>query len=288
MSEHTYTEEVDVVLQAARDAARAVMEVHDAVGEGNSDLLGVIQKDNDRGPVTEADRRANVVLVNALREAFPDDAILSEESVDDKRRLEADRYWCIDPLDGTKEFIRRNGEFAVMVALVERSSGRPVVGVVAEPATGCLTWAVKGHGTWLEASPGSAPVRLQVSNHADPDEIRIIVSRSHPDDELKSFMTYLGTSNVTPCGSVGVKIGRIAQEKADLYVNFGGRTCFWDTCAPELLLIEAGGRFTKVDGELLDYRLKETTNHAVLVASNGACHDRALEAARAAVAAHRQ
>ncbi|MBH24933.1 MAG: 3'(2'),5'-bisphosphate nucleotidase CysQ [Myxococcales bacterium] len=281
-----YTHELDVVRRAARDAAKAVMEVHDAVGRGDSEL-GVVQKADDRGPVTEADRRANRVVVAALREAFPEDAILSEESADDMGRLTADRYWCIDPLDGTKEFIRRNGEFAVMVALVERASGRPVVGAVAEPATGRLTWATLGGGTWTEDAPGADPRRLRVTDHGTPDTIQIIVSRSHPDDELKSFMAHLGTERVTPCGSVGVKIGRIAQEKADLYVNFGGRTCFWDTCAPELLLSEAGGRFTNIDGELLDYRLEDTTNHAVLIASNGACHELALEAARAAVKAHR-
>ena len=277
--------ELAFAIDAARQAVVAAMAVYDSVAK-REDGLGVQEKSNDRGPVTEADRRANEVIVSLVAQHFPGDAILAEETADDGGRLSAERFWCIDPLDGTKEFIARNGEFSVMIGLVDRASGRPLLGVVVEPVNALLLYAVAGQGAFSQVGSG-APERLGVSSRSAPGEVRIIVSRSHPDPQTRGVVASMEPESVTPCGSVGVKIGRIVQDRADAYLNFSGRTMFWDTCAPDIILHEAGGRLTALDGSLIDYSGTDATNRVAYAATNGACHELVLEHCRRAEAAHR-
>ncbi len=269
--------ELEVALAAVAEAVEAVMAVYAAGGDGDA-----VEKAGGAGPVTAADRRANAILVERLGAAFPEDAMLAEESADDPRRLTAARLWCVDPLDGTKEFIARNGEFSVMVGLVERATGRPLLGVVAEPVTGLTLAAVAGEGAW-KVLPGGGRAPLRTSARAEAAEVRLIVSRSHPDRETQAVVASMGPAGLTPCGSVGVKIGRIVEGHADAYLNFSGKTRFWDTCGPDIILHEAGGRLTTLDGAPLDYSAASTVNAQPYVASNGASHALVLAHCRRAV-----
>lgn len=231
-------------LNAATDAARrggaAAMRFYgSAVAEAKA----------GGSPVTAADHAANAVIVEALRGAFPDDAVLSEESADSADRLRARRVWIVDPLDGTKEFLAQNGEFAVMIGLAVE--GRAVLGAVYQAAADLLLYASEGAGTWMEEG-GAAPVRLHCAE-ADPAALRLVGSRSHPDALLVRIQEALGITDVRPSGSVGVKCGLIVRGERDLYVHPVPYLSEWDTCAPEMLVREAGGFVGDCTGAPLRY-----------------------------------
>lgn len=222
-------------------------------------------------PVTEADRAANDLILGLLRERFPGDAILSEESHDDLGRLEAERVWIVDPLDGTKDFVGRTGEFAVMVGLAVR--GEPVVGAVCQPLGMRLFHASRGRGALLE-EPGAAPRALRVSRTADPAAMRLVVTRSHRYKQIDDIVRLLGITREHPLGSVGLKASALATAAADLYVHYAPGTKEWDTCAPGLILAEAGGAMTDAFGRPLPYNRRDVRRRRGVLASNGAIHDR--------------
>ncbi len=279
----SYEVELEFARELAWEAHAVLMEIYEEAGSDEG-LLRIEQKAAGAGPVTLADQALNDLIVSRIRAAFPQDGILAEESADDGGRLEAGRFWCIDPLDGTKEFIKRNGEFSIMIGLVDRrADSRPVLGVVVEPVQGQIMSAALGQGAFVEAR-GGVRRRLQVSSRDEGSSLRFIVSRSHPDPEITEAGRRLSVESVTPCGSVGIKLGRIAQDRADVYLNFGGKTSFWDTCAPEAIFSEAGGRLTTLDGALIDYMAKSAHIRAPLVATNGACHALVLQTCQAIAA----
>jgi len=224
-------------------------------------------------PVTEADQEANTLIVDAIRREFPDDGVLAEESADDGTRLGRDRLWLVDPLDGTREFVDRNGEFVVMVALA--AAGRPVAGAVFHPVSGTLLRARQGAGTWAEDAAGVR--RLRVSDRTELGTLRLLVSRSHRSAKIDAVRSALGLTQEAPCGSVGLKMARLAQGTADLYVHFGGGTKEWDLAAPEILIREAGGRLTDVAGAPIPYNREDVRTPPAFVASNGTRHDEILE-----------
>lgn len=269
-----YADELEFARLVAAEAMGVAMEVYEEAGRAG---LEVEHKDLDRGPVTEADRRVNALLVARIAERFPEDGVLAEESEDDGRRLTTQRFWCIDPVDGTKEFIKRNGEFSIMIGFVDREVGHPVVGVVCEPVAGRFLYAAQGHGAWVQERDGSTK-SLAVSERREGNTLRFIVSRSHPDPQTLQVRDELAVESMTPCGSVGLKCGRISEDIADAYLNFGCRTSFWDTCGPEAILYEAGGTLTKLDGSRIDYFRENSVNDYAIVASNGSCHDLVVEA----------
>jgi 3'(2'), 5'-bisphosphate nucleotidase len=275
-----YAAELEFARLVAAEAMAVAMEVYDAAGRDSAGLE-VEQKDAGAGPVTEADRRVNALLVARIGERFPEDGILAEESEDDGRRLTTARFWCIDPVDGTKEFIKRNGEFSIMIGLVDREVGHPVVGVVCEPVGGRFLYAASGHGAWVQEE-GCAPRPLAVSARSEGSQLRFIVSRSHPDAQTLTVRDELGVESMTPCGSVGLKCGRISEDRADAYLNFGARTSFWDTCGPEAILVEAGGVVTRLDGTRIDYFRENSVNDYTIVASNGVSHELILASCRRA------
>jgi 3'(2'), 5'-bisphosphate nucleotidase len=211
-------------------------------------------------PVTEADHASNRVIVDGLAAAFPGDAILSEESRDSAERLSAERVWIVDPLDGTKEFLARNGEFSVMIGLAV--GGRSCLGVVYCPAVDVLYAAAAGLGAWVER--GGQPQRL-VRRPPSDGRIRLVGSRSHAEPLLVAMQQALGITDVLPCGSVGVKCARIAEDLRDLYVHPVPYLKEWDTCAPEVVLREAGGTVTDCLGEPLVYNKPAPTQpHGIL------------------------
>jgi len=241
--------------------------------------LDVQSKPGDE-PVTAADHAANTLIVDRLRQAFPDDVILSEEIPDDGSRLGRPRVWMVDPIDGTRDFILGDDGFAVMIGLAV--DGRPKVGVVAQPVTGKVYSGVAGVGAWLgrREAPDEPPAPLRTSSIAGPPGIRLVASKSHRTARIEAVRKALSIDDEINIGSVGLKIGLVAEAARDLYVYSGGRTKVWDTCGPEAILIGAGGQMTDMDGQLLAYTEPDLYNRRGIVASNGPLHARAIAVTR--------
>jgi 3'(2'), 5'-bisphosphate nucleotidase len=226
-------------------------------------------------PVTEADTRVNQFLVTRLHETFPSDTIVAEESTDASKvenKGEGARCWYVDPLDGTKEFIAKNGEFSVMIGLAVDGEAR--LGVVYQPTLDKLYRGVVGDGAFYEI--GDKTYQLKVSDINDPAKLRLVVSRSHRPpgtDELKGA---LGLSEEMPCGSVGLKVGLIAERKADLYVHFSDKTHAWDACAPDAILRAAGGTFVDLTGRSIEYGGAAVQNRRGLLATNRKSYEKVL------------
>ena len=258
--------ELDFAVGLARAAGAAILEQYKGP-------LDIETKDEDFEPVTQADRIANELIVTRLQREFPQDGILAEESVDTSRRLDKARVWMIDPLDGTNGFIAGNGDFAVQIGLAEQ--GEPIVAVVYQPSTGVLYRAVRGEGTWIER-PQLEPERARVSHRKDLTEMRLAASRSHRSSRMNKVVERFGFREEVQRGSVGIKIGLLIEKQCDVYIHLSPRTKQWDTCAPQLILTEAGGRMTDLFGEPLNYNVPDVQNRNGLVASSGASHDQII------------
>jgi 3'(2'), 5'-bisphosphate nucleotidase len=225
--------------------------------------------------VTAADREANELIVGRLKEEFADDGILAEESTDNDQRLAKERVWMIDPMDGTKNFINRDGDFAVQIGL--SVGGESILGVVYEPVRNVLFRAVRGYGAWIEAGDDRAGRRLMVSGLTNPAEMVLASSRSHRSPRMERVVKAFGFKNEMRRGSVGVKIGLITEQLADLYFHLSPGTKQWDTCAPEAILTESGGRLTDLFGQPLRYNDPRIDNRNGVVATNGLSHDIVLD-----------
>jgi len=224
--------------------------------------------------VTEADRAANELIVSRLRKDFSDDGILAEESSDSEHRLEKDRVWLIDPMDGTKNFIARDGDFAVQIGLAVQ--GESVAGVVYQPVRRVLYRAMRNGGAWMEQNDEQA-LQMFVSSRTKPTEMVLASSRSHRSPRMERVVSAFGFKDEMRRGSVGVKIGLITEQKADLYLHLSPSTKQWDTCAPEIILAEAGGRLTDLFGQPLRYNAPRIDNRNGIVATNGAAHALVIE-----------
>ncbi|MGK7312873.1 MAG: 3'(2'),5'-bisphosphate nucleotidase CysQ family protein [Candidatus Longimicrobiales bacterium M2_2A_002] len=263
MSNHAYDDEIQTAVRLARDAADAAL-----VYYGDA----TVQIKEGGSPVTEADHAANGVIVAGIRDAFPDDAILSEESTDDLARLDARRVWIVDPLDGTREFLAENGEFSIMIGLVV--DDEPVLGVVYRPDGDLLYRAVAGQGAWVEDSGGT---RALQPAPADVDALRMTGSRSHSEPVIDRMRDALGVADVQPSGSVGLKCALIAEGERDVYVHPVPYLKEWDTCAPEVILREAGGTVTDCLGTRLRYNKENPRQpHGILAVAPGV-HEHVLE-----------
>jgi 3'(2'), 5'-bisphosphate nucleotidase len=235
--------------------------------------LRIVHKSENADPVTQADHAANDVIVRGLQTEFPADGLLSEESVDTVRRLELPRVWIVDPLDGTNGFIAGDGDFAVQIGLAVE--GAAALGVVYLPATDVLYYAARGHGAWV-VRPETAAERLRVSTEAEPARMRLAASRTHRSPRMDAVVRAFGFKEQVARGSVGIKIGLIVERLCDLYIHLSPRTQQWDTCAPEAILNEAGGRLTDLWGTPYRYNTADVMNRNGLVATNGAAHPVAL------------
>jgi 3'(2'), 5'-bisphosphate nucleotidase len=264
-----YDEELTVAVKLARNAGEAILAKY-----GKPLRVEQKSRDNDVEPVTQADRVANELIVNGLKTQFPSDGILAEESIDTERRLSKSRVWMVDPLDGTNGFIDGNGDFAVQIGLVE--NGECVAAVVYLPLTDVLYRAVLGSGTWIER-PDLEPEKAAVSDRRTFAEMRLAASRSHRSPRMNKVVQRFGFREEVQRGSVGIKVGLLVEEQCDLYIHLSGRTKQWDTCAPQLVLTEAGGRLTDLFGRPLNYNVPDVNNRNGLVASNGVSHDLVIE-----------
>jgi 3'(2'), 5'-bisphosphate nucleotidase len=253
--------ELETVVQLARQAGEIVKTFYQ--------VPPTVRWKEPTEPVTEADRAANAFLVKQIGQAFPDDGILAEESKDDLTRLNKSRVWMVDPLDGTMEFIARNGEFCIMVGLV--IDGYPVVGAVYQPMDDVLYVAASGLGAYVEEFGERRP--LHVSPAAELSKLRPVVSRSHRPPILDTLLEGLGTQRAKVVGSAGLKMAMIARGQAEFYLHPSAGTKQWDTCAPEVVLREAGGVVTDCWDRPLRYNQRDVRQCYGLLATNAAAHE---------------
>ncbi len=265
-----YGRELKVALKLAREAGAAILEYYGSPLR----IERKIGADEHSEPVTQADRAANELIVSGLRREFPDDGILAEESIDTERRLTKRRVWMVDPLDGTNGFIARDGDFAVQIGLAVE--GRSVLGVVYQPLPDVLYRAVEGMGAWIERA-GFEAERARVSDEKEIERMWLAASRTHRSPRMDAVVSALELKEEVRRGSVGIKVGLIIERQCDVYIHLSPRTKQWDTCAPEVILREAGGRFTDLFGEPLGYNHADVQNRNGLVASNGAAHTSIIE-----------
>lgn len=262
---------LETAIEIARVAGEVILEFY-ALEVIAEEKYGV---DNFTEPVTIADRTASKIIVERLEKDFPKDAVLSEEEKDDKKkRLASECVWIIDPLDGTRGFINQDGDFAVQIGLAE--NGDAVLGVVFLPFRKKLYYASKGNGAFLVENENS-PNRLEVSNLTDFEKMTIAVSRNHRSPKMSRIHNSFQFKDEIRRGSVGLKVGLIAERSADLYIHLSPRTKFWDTCAPQIVLEEAGGKLTDLFGEKIKYDLENVQNHNGVLASNGMAHDETVK-----------
>ena len=232
---------LDRIEKISRDVGRAIMEVYEKVINVSYKL--------DHSPLTDADLKANRMIVHALKSSYPEVPILTEEAVADFKAVnEEGFYWLVDPLDGTKEFIKRNGEFTVNIALI--LNGNPILGVVFAPAKNLLYRAAKYKGAFKREGDGDLK-KIHVAAHA-PESLWIVAgSRSHTDEATQRWLQGLGEYTLIPMGS-SLKMCLIAEGVAHIYPRLGP-TSLWDTAAAHVILKEAGGEIKDLDGHVLNY-----------------------------------
>jgi 3'(2'), 5'-bisphosphate nucleotidase len=219
------------VIELAREAGRATMRYYDGAEDA-----GVREKD-DRSPVTLADEVAHGILVDGLQRIDPATPVVSEEAeaAAFEHRRGWRRFWLVDPLDGTKEFIKRRAEFTVNVALID--AGEPVFGVVLAPALGLLYWAVKGEGAWREEKGGPAE-RIYSTSPAAGTPLTVVESLSHPSPELEEYLQTIPVARRVKAGS-SLKFCWVAEGRADIYPRLGP-TMEWDVAAGDCIYRQSG------------------------------------------------
>ena len=269
---------VEVVLSAAREASTLVMGVY-------ATPFDVLFKAKD-DPVTRADHESNALLCDRISRVFPGVPIVAEES--DASSYEgfenAEAVFFVDPLDGTREFVARNGEFAVMIGLAEH--GRATLGVITAPAWGRAFVGVVGDGAW-EVSPDGSRKPIHVSARSTVEQASVVVSRSRSSPRLASLGTAIGQKPPVPLGSSGLKAAVVATGEHDVYLQPGRAGMRWDSCPSDALVRAAGGEFTDTSGRPLDYASPELVNTGGLLASNGLLHAGAVEALRKYAESHK-
>ena len=263
--------ELETAISLARIAGKRILE-HYATDFETEQKLGV---DDLYEPVTIADKEASRIIVEGLEAAFPDDAILSEEESDDlERRLSKRRVWIIDPIDGTAGFVKKDGDFAVQIGLAV--DGVAVVGVVFLPFHDSMSYAAKGGGSFRSIGDDE-PQRVHTSDHTDLTQMTLAMTRNHPTSRMGRIIEHFGFSKVVKRGSVGLKTGLIATRECDIYIHPSPRTKLWDTCGPQIILEEAGGRMTDIFGGEMRYDRAKLQNYNGILATNGASHETAVD-----------
>jgi 3'(2'), 5'-bisphosphate nucleotidase len=269
-----FEKELETAIGLARSAGKTILE-HYALEIIAEEKIGV---DNLSEPVTAADRAASRVIVDGLLVAFRHDGILSEEEVDQADgRLAKKRVWIIDPIDGTWGFVKRDGDFAVQIGLAV--DGEPVLGVVYIPLMDKLFYASQGGGAFASTN-GDSPQRLSVPDETAFNKMSVAISRNHPNPRMKAVNQHFGFGSEVQRGSVGIKVGLIVEKESDVYINLSPRSKFWDTCGPQAIIEEAGGRLTDIFGERIRYDISDVQNHNGIVACSEAAHPLIIQGLR--------
>lgn len=249
---------LEPLLEIAHSGGRRILEIY------GTDFS--VQQKADHSPVTAADMAAHEIIVTGLQHLTPDLPVLSEESSQiafaERRRWGS--YWLVDPLDGTKEFISRNGDFTVNIALIQRH--QPVVGVVHIPTENLSYYGVVGAGAYRRKN-GTMPEPIHVQSLAN-GPVRVVASRSHRGELLDGYLAKLGPHATVSRGSA-LKFCLVAEGAADVYPRLGP-TSEWDTAAGHAVLVAAGGHVINVDGSALNYNEKESllNPHFIAYADN--------------------
>jgi 3'(2'), 5'-bisphosphate nucleotidase len=239
----------------ARAAGREILEVYRQGGSART------LKEDD-SPLTAADLRSHRLIAQALAALTPGVPVLSEEAARPPyaERSRWPRHWLVDPLDGTREFLSRNGEFTVNIALIEAHV--PVLGVVHVPVRDTTYCGLRGEGAWRQA--GSAPAQAVHVAARAADPVRVVGSRSHRGDSLDGFLARLGPHALTAVGS-SLKFCLVAEGAADVYPRLTP-TSEWDTAAAHAVLVAAGGAVVELDGQALRYNEREALLNPFFVA----------------------
>ncbi|MDC8829335.1 3'(2'),5'-bisphosphate nucleotidase CysQ [Alteromonas gilva] len=244
----------EALLQIAKDAAleagEAIMQLYD---DGDFESY---QKD-DESPVTSADYKANEIITDRLKALTPDIPILSEETkhANLHERRTWQRYWLIDPIDGTQEFIARSGDFAVNIALIENN--QPKIGVIFWPPGQTLYYALSGHGAFKDSPGDSGPISVRKLDDPDNSVVILAISRRQPRERVVSKLCAKRVYQTLPLGSCSLKSCFIAEGKADAFMRLGV-TGEWDTGASQCIVSEAGGAIYAADFEPLSYNQRNT------------------------------
>ena len=260
--------ELQVLKKVIKQAGEAALSYY---GAKLDNRIKIKHDGENQSPVTQADLIAEKAIFQGLKEFGY--GILSEETLDDKSRYNNKRVWVIDPLDGTKDFIQQTGEFSILIGLVE--NGKPIMGVVYQPIEKKLYFAVKGQGTYVELGDGSTQ-QLQVSKIDNLAEMKMFVSRNHLMPAEVELSEKYGIEKMT-CGSAGLKISKIAAGEAEIYINSSDRTGEWDICAGDIIIKEAGGMITDLDGNEFEYNRKDNINRNGFLVTNGKLQGSILE-----------
>jgi len=261
-----FSHEIEIASTLARKAGEVIMKIY------QEDFAVTYKNIND--PVTQADQQANALIVEGLHTRFPQDTIVAEESPLPSASLTKGRVWYVDPLDGTKEFISRNGEFSIMIGLT--IDARSKLGVVYWPTPDRLYAGLTDERAWVEHN--DARQSLKALQSQNPPSISLVASRSHRSPILSTIQHTLSIQGEQRMGSVGLKIAHIAQGGADVYIEPSPFTKAWDACAPEAILRGAGGCFTDIHGNPIQYGLNNFRNLHGLVGSTQDCHQRVIQA----------
>jgi 3'(2'), 5'-bisphosphate nucleotidase len=244
---------LEIAKRAAREAGKVVLQIYDS-GEFTS-----YQKDDD-SPVTSADYKANDIITGMLQRETPDIPIMSEESDNGAlaQRKNWKRYWLIDPIDGTQEFIARSGDFAVNIALIE--DNQPIMGVIYWPPGDTLYSALKGHGAYKENPLETKRIKVRELDDPKYGVVMIAISRRQAREKVMSNMSEHRTYQTLPAGSCSLKACFIAEGKADVFLRIG-ITGEWDTGASQCIVGEAGGTILAHDFEPLSYNQRESVSN---------------------------
>jgi len=263
-----YERELAIALDAARSASTHLLQEYERFQ---------VIPDAPANITTDADRQSQEIILKTIRQAFPNDALCAEEAtttLQDAVHL-GDRLWIVDPIDGTRGFARKNGEFSVMIGFVE--NGTIAVGVVAQPAVHRRTYAVKGEGCWRLDGDEATPTRCRVTTAATLRECTLTQSRSREPGKRSKWVEALQPAKIVESYSAGIKLAIIARGEADVYLNTYEAFHDWDICAGHILVLEAGGKVTGTGGQSLQYGLPGAWQKFGLLATNGPLHPSALD-----------
>ncbi len=240
---------LEVSKKASIEAGAAIMDIYD-----NATDMQITYKDGDM-PLTAADKASNRIIVDALKANFPEYAVLSEEEKDNLNRLENDYCFVVDPLDGTKEFIKRNGQFTVNIALSYKH--KSIMGVIYVPVTGELYYAAEGYGSYLDTKDEKHK-KLKVSDNTEVSSLRFVMSSSHGAPEMDALIDKYNITNFVKMGS-SLKGCIVAKGEAEVYYRYNP-TMEWDTAAMQCIVEEAGAIFMQMDDTPMLYNREDSLN----------------------------
>ena len=254
--------ELEIAVNAAIKAGETILDIYD----GN---FRTTTKTDD-SPVTDADFKSNEIIKKILSKT--NYSILSEEDIDDPKRLSENTIWVIDPLDGTSDYIDKTGEFTIMISLIKNNE--PILGVISWPTEKTLFVAQKGSGAFRYSN--NEWTKISVSKISDLSLCRTVGSRHHLTDKEKNFIKKLGIVNFTSIGS-SLKVGKISSGEADAYITTTDKMKEWDSAASHCIVHEAGGKMTDMLGNDISYNNKDVYHHNGILVTNGLLHDKIVK-----------